>query len=189
MVFKLTVLEALQKHSIQAVATVIEQKGCYGFDKYLRISNEESIKTNALKAIENFCYHSTVFFDDLERLKNLGTKNEDYSKLDWLDKCTNELKKFGWLDEFLPDFSDSNPSEIVVRNKDEDHPRRVNTTYIIIAALFHYHDLKLEDSNNVDLLERLTEEIGVPVGDETIRDILSAIPSYLEKRRKACKKT
>jgi len=147
MVFKLTVLEALQKHSIQAVATVIEQKGCYGFDKYLRISNEESIKTNALKAIENFCYHSTVFFDDLERLKNLGTKNEDYSKLDWLDKCTNELKKFGWLDEFLPDFSDSNPSEIVVRNKDEDHPRRVNTTYIIIAALFHYHDLKLEDSN------------------------------------------
>ena len=189
MVFKLTVMEALQKHSINAVVTVIEQKGCYGFDKYSRISNEESIKTNALKAIENFCSHSTIFFDDLERLKNLGTKNEDYSKLDWLDKCTNELKKFGWLDGFLPDFNDSNPSEIVVRNEYVDHARRVNTTYIIIAALFHYHDLKLEDSNNVDLLERLTEEIGVPVGDETIRDILSLIPSLLENRRKPSKKT
>lgn len=189
MVFMLTVMEALQKHSIHAVVTAIEEKGCYGFDKYLRISNEESIKINALSAIENFCSHSTVFFDDLERLKKLGIKNEDYSKLDWLNKCTNELKKFGWLDGFLPDFNDFNPSEIVVRNDEVDHPRRVNTTYIIIAALFHYHDLKLEDSNNVDLLENLTEEIGVPVGDETIKDILAAIPSLIERRRKSSKKT
>ena len=70
-----------------------------------------------------------------------------------------------------------------------DHPRRVNTTYIIIAALFHFHDLKIEDPNNAVLLEDLTKEIGVPVGDQTIKDILAAIALHLEKRRKSSKKT
>ncbi len=189
MVFKLTVMEALQKHSINAVVTVIEEKGCYGFDKYSRISNEESIKTNALKAIENFCSHSTAFFDELENLKKLGTKNEDYSKLNWLDKCTNELKKFGWLDGFLPDFNDSNPSEIVVRNDEVDHPRRVNTTYILIAALLDYSAIKLDAPDIEKLLEDLTIEIGVPVEGQTIKRMLAEIPPILKRRRKSSEKT
>ena len=187
MVFKLTVLEALQKHSIQAVATLIEQQGCYGFDKYLRISNAELIKTNALSAIENYCSHATGFFDHLDREQKLGLK-QDYSKLDWVDKCTDELKKFGWLDGFLPEFNDVKPSGIVIRNEDVDHPRRINTLLIIIAALLNYSDIKPEGTHTVLQLEELTKDIDVPVSEDTIREVLSVIPGLLERRRKSRKK-
>ena len=187
--FKISIFEAIEKHSIQAVVTAIETNGCWGNDKYFRLKNTEEIKTTALKLLAEFCEETKNFCDYLDSKDDRQEISFDYNRLDFLDRFDREFKKYGWFDGSIPAFNDSNPDHSVMRRAEFDHPRRVNTTYIIIAALLDYSAIELSAPNIADLLEDLTIGIGVPVGDQTIKDILAEIPPLLEKRRKSTKKT
>lgn len=60
--------------------------------------------------------------------------------------------------------------------------RERNTLLVIIAALAREADIPLDSPTSTRLLQSFTEKIGSPVGDETIRKILKAIPEALERR-------
>jgi hypothetical protein len=59
-----------------------------------------------------------------------------------------------------------------------------NTLLTIIAALCDYSAIKVGDRGAAAQLARLTDEIGAPVSDDTVRRWLKAIPDVLASRTK-----
>ncbi|WP_300340238.1 hypothetical protein [Accumulibacter sp.] len=59
-----------------------------------------------------------------------------------------------------------------------------NTLLVIIAALCDYSAIKYQDRGAAGQIAKMTEEIGAPVTDDTIRTALAKIPDALETRMK-----
>ncbi len=59
-----------------------------------------------------------------------------------------------------------------------------NTLLTIIAALCDYSDIKLQERGAASKIVKMTEEIGAPVTDDTIRNVFGKIPDALESRKK-----
>lgn len=59
-----------------------------------------------------------------------------------------------------------------------------NTLLTIIAALCDYSAIDPAGRGTAGQIAKLTEEVGAPVTDDTIRKILSKIPDTLERRKK-----
>lgn len=59
-----------------------------------------------------------------------------------------------------------------------------NTLLTIIAALCDYSDIKHQERGAAGKIVKMTEEIGVPVTDDTIRNVFGKIPDALESRKK-----
>ncbi|KAB2309542.1 hypothetical protein F8A87_09775 [Betaproteobacteria bacterium SCN2] len=59
-----------------------------------------------------------------------------------------------------------------------------NTLLTIIAAICDYSAIKVEERGAASQIARLTEEIGAPVSDDTVRRALAKIPDALESRMK-----
>lgn len=57
-----------------------------------------------------------------------------------------------------------------------------NTLLTIIAALCDYSGIKTEERGAANQIAKLTEEIGAPVSDDTVRRWLNQIPDALESR-------
>lgn len=62
--------------------------------------------------------------------------------------------------------------------------RERNTLLAIIAALCDYSDIKYQERGAAGQISALTEQIGVPVSDDTVRRMLTQIPGALESRMK-----
>lgn len=59
-----------------------------------------------------------------------------------------------------------------------------NTLLTIIAALCDYSDIKYQERGAAGQIVKMTEEIGAPVTDDTIRNVFGKIPDALESRKK-----
>jgi hypothetical protein len=59
-----------------------------------------------------------------------------------------------------------------------------NTLLTIIAALCHFSGIEHQNRGVAGKLEKMTEEIGAPVTDDTIREVLKKIPDAVDSRRK-----
>lgn len=59
-----------------------------------------------------------------------------------------------------------------------------NSLLTIIAALCDYSAIKLEQRGSANRIARMTEEIGAPVSDDTVRRLLKKIPDGIESRMK-----
>lgn len=59
-----------------------------------------------------------------------------------------------------------------------------NTLLTIIAALCDYSDIKFRERGAAGQLVKMTEEIGAPVSDDTIRGVFGKIQDALESRKK-----
>lgn len=59
-----------------------------------------------------------------------------------------------------------------------------NTLLTIIAALCDYSDIKYLERGAASQIFKLTEEIGAPVSDDTVRKVLQKIPDAVESRQK-----
>ena len=59
-----------------------------------------------------------------------------------------------------------------------------NTLLTIIAGLCDYSDIKQQQRGAAGQIAKMTEEIGAPVTDDTIRTVLAKIPDALESRKK-----
>lgn len=58
-----------------------------------------------------------------------------------------------------------------------------NTLLTIIAALCDYSDIKHQERGAASKIVKMTEEIGAPVTDDTIRNVFGKIPDALESRK------
>ena len=71
-------------------------------------------------------------------------------------------------------------------NAEEERSLRTterNTLLTIIAALCDYSNIKYQERGVVGQIERMTQEIGAPVTDDTNRTVLAKIPAPLETRK------
>jgi hypothetical protein len=59
-----------------------------------------------------------------------------------------------------------------------------NTLLTIIAGLCDYSDIKYQERGAAGQIAKMTEEVGAPVTDDTIRKVLKKIPDALESRMK-----
>ncbi len=59
-----------------------------------------------------------------------------------------------------------------------------NTLLTIIAALCDYSAIKYQERGAASQIVKMTEEIGAPVTDDTIRNVFGKIPDALESRKK-----
>lgn len=59
-----------------------------------------------------------------------------------------------------------------------------NTLLTIIATLCDYSDIKYQERGAAGQIAKLTEEIGAPVSDDTIRNVFAKISDALESRKK-----
>ena len=59
-----------------------------------------------------------------------------------------------------------------------------NTLLTIIAALCDYSDIKYQERGAAKQIVSMTQEIGAPVSDDTIRSVLTRIPDAVESRKK-----
>ncbi|HEX7750432.1 MAG TPA: hypothetical protein VF445_16985 [Bordetella sp.] len=59
-----------------------------------------------------------------------------------------------------------------------------NSYLVLIAALCDYSDVKTAERGATTQIVNMTEEIGTPVSDDTVRRILSQIPDALVSRKK-----
>ncbi|MGZ8982781.1 MAG: hypothetical protein ACXW11_02360 [Methylotenera sp.] len=59
-----------------------------------------------------------------------------------------------------------------------------NTLLTIIAALCDYSDIKYQERGAAGQIAKMTEEVGAPITDDTIRKMLSKISDALESRKK-----
>jgi hypothetical protein len=59
-----------------------------------------------------------------------------------------------------------------------------NTHLVVIAALCHHAKIDFGNRGTATELSRMTEELGAPVSDDTVRRLLLRIPEALESRRK-----
>lgn len=59
-----------------------------------------------------------------------------------------------------------------------------NTLLTIIAGLCDYSDIKHQERGAATQIANMTEEIGAPVTDDTIRNVLAKIPDALVSRKK-----
>lgn len=59
-----------------------------------------------------------------------------------------------------------------------------NTLLTVIAGLCDYSDIKHQERGAANQIANMTEEIGAPITDDTIRKMLAKIPAALERRKK-----
>lgn len=64
------------------------------------------------------------------------------------------------------------------------HTTERNTLLTIIAALCDYSDIKFRERGAASQIVKMTEEIGAPVSDDTIRSVFVKIQDALESRKK-----
>ncbi|MCG7983778.1 hypothetical protein [Candidatus Thiodiazotropha endoloripes] len=69
-------------------------------------------------------------------------------------------------------------------NQKELKPNERNSLLTIIAALCHYSKIDLDTRGVAVRISKLTDEIGAPVSDDTVRRVLEKIPDALETRLK-----
>ena len=121
----------------------------------------------------------TYYFDPAVIIDWAISKQIELPKelLEWYEE-KNKLKP-----EQEPDYL--NPSHLVDSKADRPLATRQRKTFlIIIAALCSSAKIDPEARGASQRIKELTESLGVPVDDETIRNLLSEIPDALEARMK-----
>lgn len=97
---------------------------------------------------------------------------------DTLPECASFVIKSEDLANFIgearPNTKESRPLSTTERN----------TLLTVIAALCDYSDVHHQERGAATQIAKMTEEIGAPVTDDTIRKLLTKIPDALESRKK-----
>ena len=130
-----------------------------------RIKNPE-----LLNDVENSSIHRCV-----PRYSNPLEPPDDFDIID-----TGDGIQIGVLTKDLQAFLDrrKNPVNPELATKER------NTLLTIIAALCDYSAVKHQDRGAAVQIASLTDEIGAPVSDDTVRKVLAKIPNALETRKK-----
>ncbi len=130
---------------------------------------------------------------DISRLLNKRSENLTYaSPKVWIDRALAKKIEIPWIEwakksGLLPVGLAENVVPMKQANTTEDKPlstKERDTFLIIIAALCGDSVITPADRGSASLIAKLTEGIGAPVTDDTIRKVLAKIPDALERRKK-----
>lgn len=167
--------------SVGALASSIEKEGIQTWDRFgRRISaNGESPESLRVKehALDLLAQHYSNL-DSLEYEKNFW-RNDDHP-----------LELFGWPGDEAPDFSgyesESLPKAVMASHLMEKVPRidAKHTYLLILAVLFKEAKIDFNSRGTAGLIAHATEELGSPVSEQTVRNVLKDIPEAIEYRQK-----
>lgn len=130
----------------------------------------------------------TFLFDEIERNVHSAISMDSYQAL----KAAHDAKelKLSQANERIRELHESRgvmESELAglraMVDKVMTTTERI-TLLTIIAALCDYSDIKHQERGAASKIVKMTEEIGVPVTDDTIRSVFGKIPDALESRKK-----
>ena len=182
--------EALHEHSVGEVASGIELNGCYCDDQYGRfVLVDEGEKAKVLSVLSEFHKQRLEFLELLWSIE--PEPNSDYSEhsLDdpLLQRCDtpswdDPVWRYGWPEDKRPVFSTVSGARRTTEKPLT--PTERNSLLVIIAALCNYSDIKPDERGASVRIMKLTEDIGAPVGDDTVRSALAKIPDALQARGK-----
>ena len=131
----------------------------------------------------------------LERDFERKVSETDYFLLDRMSYCLNDQwpkeSEFIYTKQNLDDFisvvygdegsRDAQVSDVVQK---EINPKEKNTLLVLLAAMAKEANFDLDERGIAGAIQRLTEEFGTPITDDTIRKIIKEIPEAVEMRKK-----
>ena len=176
------------KTSVGVLASSIEKEGIQTYDRFgRRISaNGESPESLRVKeeALDLLAEHYEMISQDY-----IDTFTLNYEKY-FPDHPHHPMMYFGWPEDEAPDFSgyesESLPQALMASHSMEKVPRidAKRTYLLILAVLFKEAKIDFNSRGTAALIAHATEELGSPVSEETVRNILKDIPEAIEYRRK-----
>ncbi len=162
------------------LATAIEEKGIYTWDRFGRFGLAD--EAGRMKALD--------LLADQHAWKVEGCGPSGYrdtqSPLDQCEGRDGMFEHYGWATKVCPDFN------VIRLGQSEREPRQSkggetnsrNTLLVIIAALAKKLKIDIGERGAAAEIHTLTELAGIPVSDDTIRGVLKMIPIAVEKRTK-----
>ena len=169
------------KTSVGVLASSIEKEGIQTYDRFGRRISSNGESPESLRVKEEALDLLAQHYDNLDSL--------EYENTFWRYENT-PLELFGWPEDEAPDFSgyesESLPKAVMASHPMEKVPRidAKRTYLLILAVLFKEAKIDFDSRGTAGLIARATEELGSPVSEETVRNILKDIPEAIEYRRK-----
>ena len=111
--FKYYLAEALREHSPGAVATALEDKGCFGYDRFGRIVHLTGDLVEPVLTIVADFYRENLEWHMCEDHFDQETLSYEFSPSECMIDSPNGscFWRFGWIsDKDIPNFTDSIPS-------------------------------------------------------------------------------
>jgi len=126
-----------------------------------------------LRVSSKILFVTSADLDEIRLKKGTNTQAGDN------DSSLLVSEKFASLETHRSD------KQLAKREPREDlDPRERTSLLTIIAALCNYSDIDPKDRGSVSKIAEMTEEIGAPVSEDTVRKWLKAIPDARERRMK-----
>ena len=171
------------KHQLSAgvLASSIEKEGIQTYDRFGRRISANGESPESLRVKEHALDLLAQHYDNLDSL--------EYEKNFWRHEG-HSLELFGWPEDEAPDFSgyesESLPKAVMASHLMEKVPRidAKHTYLLILAVLFKEAKIDFDSRGTAGLIAHATEELGSPVSEQTVRNVLKDIPEAIEYRRK-----
>ena len=171
------------KHEISAgvLASSIEKEGIQTYDRFGRRISANGESPESLRVKEDALDLLAQHYGNLDSL--------EYEKNFWRYE-DHPLALFGWPEDEAPDFSgyesESLPQAVMASHPMEKVPRidAKHTYLLILAVLFKEAKIDFNSRGTAGLIAHATEELGSPVSEQTVRNVLKDIPEAIEYRRK-----
>lgn len=166
------------EESIAVLATAIEKNDIYCWDRFGRFNKAtESDKRNALDLLA-------------EQHKWEREQEPPYEQNPLEAEYHHPLYLFGWAKNVLPKFDDIRNSltEVNPPQRQSAETKRKTTLLVAIAALGHKLGLKINREGKSERgvsvkLQKIIEEFGQDMSDDTIRNFLGELPEAIERRQ------
>jgi hypothetical protein len=183
MSFKYYLADALRDHSPGAVATALEKKGCYGYDRFGRLVHlKNDLIEPVLKIVADFYQEITEWImDDANFIPELFSVTDSPSEVlikngPW---HRHVFWHYGWLTkEDIPVFTDSTPIRKIALSEKPLGPRERDNLYELIIAMAidgYGYDVNAPKSIIPAELERVVRErLNIEYSSETISNHLRA---------------
>ena len=136
--FKYYLADALREHSPGAVATALENKGCYGYDRFGRIVHLEGALIEPVLALVAHFYQAVTdwYKDEKNYCSETGTYFPAPDDDCFEEPDDSDFWKYGWpTNDYIPIFTDSTPIRKNALSEKPLRTRERENLYVLIIAM------------------------------------------------------
>ncbi len=136
--FEYYLADALREHSPGAVATALENKGCYGYDRFGRIVHLEGALIEPVLALVAHFYQAVTdwYKDEKNYCSETGTYFPAPDDDCFEEPDDSDFWKYGWpTDKDIPIFTDSTPIRKNALSEKPLRTRERENLYVLIIAM------------------------------------------------------
>ena len=138
MSFEYYLADALREHSPGAVATALENKGCYGYDRFGRIVHlEGALIEPVLTLVAHFYQAVTDWYkDEKNYCSETGTYFPSPEDDCFEEPDDSDFWKYGWpTNDYIPIFTDSTPIRKNALSEKPLRTRERENLYVLMIAM------------------------------------------------------